>query len=484
MRLHAWLLPLLFGLVLAGMPPGRVAWAASPGIQKIQHIVMIMQENRSFDHYFGTFPGAAGYPMKDGAFSVCVPDPLHRTCIYPWHNSDLATTGGPHGVLTFATNFHDGKMDGFIRSFETCQQGGTGCETTASPVCTVPESTYCVKNARNLVSYFTDRDLPNYWSYARNFVLQDHMFQSDKGWSAVEHVAAVSGWSASCLRHNAPMSCVPDQVLKQSARNVRVFAWTDITWLLYRAGVSWGFYVVDGTEPDCANPNAMSCVAGQQSAATPSYWNPLPDFDDVQQDGQVGNVQSVSHFFTAARAGTLPQVVWIVPSAPVSEHPGGGNSVLDGQAYVTGLINAVMSGPNWNSTAIFVTWDDFGGYYDHMPPPQVDKVGYGFRVPGLLISPYARKGYIDHQVLSFDAYLKFIEDRFLGGDRLDPKTDGRPDPRPDVRENAKVLGDLSTEFDFTQAPRKPLILPTYPGTGAARPHSHSYDVGARSIDDD
>jgi hypothetical protein len=99
-----------------------------------------------------------------------------------------------------------------------------------------------------------------------------------------------------------------------------------------------------------------------------------------------------------------------------------------------------MEGPDWDSTAIFLSWDDWGGFYDHVVPPQIDDNGYGLRVPGLVISPYAKRGYIDHQVLSSDAYLKFIEDDFLGGARLDPKTDGRPDPRPDVRENQKLLG--------------------------------------------
>src|SRR5262249_32313733 len=147
----------------------------------------------------------------------------------------------------------------------------------------------------------------------------------------------------------------------------------------------------------------------------------------------------------------LPTVSWVVPDQVHSEHPTA--LVSTGQAYVTGLINAVMDGPNWPDTAIFVSWDDWGGFYDHLNPPVGDENGYGLRVPGLVISPYARQGYIDHQVLSFDAYLKFIEDLFLDGQRLDPQTDGRPDPRPDVREVAPQLGDLTQDFDFSQAPR-------------------------------
>jgi phospholipase C len=121
-----------------------------------------------------------------------------------------------------------------------------------------------------------------------------------------------------------------------------------------------------------------------------------------------------------------------------------------------------MGSKDWSSTAIFLAWDDWGGFYDHVKPPRVDGQGYGLRVPGLVISPYARRGFVDHQVLSFDAYLKFIEDDFLGGQRLDPRTDGRPDPRPDVRENAAILGNLERDFDFNQKPRKPMLLPTIP----------------------
>ena len=129
---------------------------------------------------------------------------------------------------------------------------------------------------------------------------------------------------------------------------------------------------------------------------------------------------------------------------------------------MTGLINAVMRGLDWDSTAIFLTWDDWGGFYDHAVSPKVDQDGYGLRVPELVISPYAKRGYVDHQTLSFDAYLKFIEDDFLGGARLDPRSDGRPDPRPDVRENEPALGNLLSEFDFRQAPRKPTLLPLHP----------------------
>jgi phospholipase C len=156
---------------------------------------------------------------------------------------------------------------------------------------------------------------------------------------------------------------------------------------------------------------------------------------------------------------------WVTPNGKESEHPPALVSV--GQTYVTGLINAIMQGPDWDSTAIFLAWDDWGGFYDHVVPPVVDENGYGLRVPSLVISPYAKQGYIDHQTLSFDAYLKFIEDDFLNGQRIDPRTDGRPDPRPDVRENASILGNLLADFDFNQSPRPPVILPTNLPSGSA-----------------
>jgi len=124
-----------------------------------------------------------------------------------------------------------------------------------------------------------------------------------------------------------------------------------------------------------------------------------------------------------------------------------------------------MQSPDWWSTAIFLAWDDWGGFYDHVVPPSVDQNGYGLRVPAMVISPFAKQGYIDHQTLSFDAYLKFIEDDFINSQRLDPNTDGRPDPRPTVREDVSILGDLRQDFDFNQQPRPPLILPTNPITG-------------------
>jgi phospholipase C len=317
------------------------------------------------------------------------------------------------------------------------------------------------------MGYHDWREIPNYWDYAREFVLQDHMFEPNASWSLPAHLFEVSAWSAYCTQHNAPESCRnelqwPGLPRWDPVPGQPIYAWTDITYLLHKGGVSWGYYIVAGSEPDCEDDEEMNCAPVPQNSKTPGIWNPLPYFDTVKNDGQLANIQPIGAFLQQAKSGTLPAVSWIVPSGEVSEHPPA--LISAGQTFVTSLINAVMTGPDWNDCAIFLTWDDWGGFYDHVAPPKIDENGYGLRVPGIVISPYAKSGYIDHQTLSFDAYLKFIEDDFLGSERLDPKTDGRPDPRPTVRENALQLGDLRKDFDFDQAPRPPLILPLMPWT--------------------
>jgi phospholipase C len=437
---------------------------AAAGIHKIKHVIIIMQENRSFDSYFGTYPGADGIPMKNGVPTVCVPNPLGG-CTPPYHDVADVNGGGPHGVGNAVADINGGKMDGFIRQRYRAK---AGCKVAFDPACKVSATP-------DVMGYHTGAEIPNYWAYAKNFALQDHMFEPVKSWSLPEHLYLVSDWSAKC-KNRSSMSCVNDIVgpygvnkfswavhkeLKTGTTSIDL-AWTDITWLLYAKHVSWRYYVQTGTQPDCDSDAAETCAPVKQNATTPGIWNPLPLFGDVHQDHQLNNIQSLNDYFTATRSGTLPAVSWIVPSQPDGEHPPA--SVHQGQAYVTSLINAAMKSPDWNSTAIFLSWDDWGGFYDNAVPPRVDQNGYGLRVPSLVISPYARKGYVDHQILSSDAYLKFIEDDFLNDARLNPKTDGRPDRRPDVRENEPILGNLLSNFNFNQSPRKPFLLPTNPPT--------------------
>jgi phospholipase C len=452
----------------SGGRPAAFSTSSSPaipaGIHKIKHVVVIMQENRSFDSYFGTYPGADGIPARDGRFTVCVPNPAAHRCDYPYHATALSNYGGLHTDTASTVDIDGGKMDGFIASAQDCSL--------------IDRRITCPKGGAiktDVMGYHDAREIPNYWTYARDFVLQDHMFEPVAAWSLPAHLFTVSEWSATC-KSSKPASCFNDDHLDKIRNGCPlckgllphsiVFAWTDLTYLLYKHHVSWRYYVARGTPPDCADDAAL-CRGKRrlQGPGTPGIWNPLPNFQTVRHDRQEGNIQRTSSFITAARRGRLPAVSWLVPSAAESEHYPG--LVSHGMSYVTRLINAVMSSPDWSSTAIFLAWDDWGGFYDNVVPPHVDENGYGLRVPGLVISPYAKSGYIDHQVLSFDAYNKFIEDDFLGGQRLDPKTDGRPDPRPTVRDTVPILGDLMTDFDFDQQPRKPMLLPLHPKPGPA-----------------
>jgi len=441
------------------------------GIFKIKHVVIIMQENRSFDQYFGTFPGADGIPGIAGNPGTvpCVPDPSNGGCVPPFHDTNDKNFGGPHGAASATADMDCAapasrtgcKMDGFVAQAEKGQKCGTN-DPNCSP-CTQGTSAQCI----DAMGYHTDAEIPNYWAYAHHYVLQDHLYEPNASWSLPQHLFQVSEWSAFCTDALNPASCTNALENPNPSDGLQHYAWTDITYLLHRDGVSWGYYVFQGTEPDCESDSAMTCAPVQQGPKTPGIWNPLPSFTDVAQDGQLGNIQSLSSFYAAAKSGTLPAVSWIDPNGKVSEHPPA--LVSAGQTYVTGLVNAIMQSPDWSSTAIFLSWDDWGGFYDHVVPPSVDANGYGLRVPGIVISPYARAGMIDSQTLSHDAYNKFIEDDFLDGQRLDPATDGRPDPRPDVREANPLLGNLVNDFNFSQAPLPPLLLPTCPATDLTPP---------------
>jgi phospholipase C len=468
---NAWrmLLPADAQNAQSSSPVLKLTIAPATGIHKIKHVVVIMQENRSFDSYFGTFPGADGIPP-----GVCVPDPVNGGCVAPFHDPHDVNFGGPHGVPASAADIDRGAMDGFVAQADK----GMGCSTVnpnCSPCIQQPvgqQGSLC----EDAMGYHDAREIPNYWTYARRFVLQDHMFEPNSSWSLPQHLFMVSEWSAFCTDPLDPFSCTgalqsPNQDWTNGAGingpndGLSHYAWTDMTWILHRQNVSWGYYVFQGSEPDCESDSSMTCTPVQQRPQTPGIWNPLPSFTDVTQDGQLSDIHSLSAFFTAAHKGRLPAVSWIDPNGSVSEHPP--SRVSAGQTYVTGLINAIMHSPEWASTAIFLSWDDWGGFYDHVVPPTVDANGYGLRVPGIVISPYARKGYIDHHTLSHDAYNKFIEDDFLGGQRLNPANDGRPDPRPDIRESNPILGNLASDFNFAQRPRRPLILPVHPPPGQA-----------------
>ncbi|MGC8551128.1 MAG: alkaline phosphatase family protein [Acidobacteriaceae bacterium] len=444
---------------------GKGAAEAGASHIPLKHILIIFQENRSFDDYFGSYPGADGIPMRDGVPTVCVPDPKSGKCVKPFHTNDDITCGGPHDSESSLADVDNGKMDGFIANVE--QQGNFGLYPMvwARAYCRDAENP---KEADQVMGYFNGSDIPNYWAYAKHFVLQDHMFEGLHSWSFPSHLWLVSAWSANCAPDHNPMSCVSDLMPRDiSPGDPTPFAWTEITWLLHKNHVSWVYYLDHGALPTTPVPGKAGgrfLMPRDRSGedGVPYIWNVLPGFTDVHEDHQLDKIEDLSQFFVAAKEGKLPSVAWFSPDGYDSEHPPAKVSV--GESYVTKIVNAAMESPDWKSTAIFITWDDWGGFYDHVVPPRADSMGLGIRVPGIVISPYAKRGYVDHQTLSVDAYLKFIEDVFLQGQRLNPKTDGRPDSRPDVREDNPYTGNLMKDFDFSQRPLKPLVLPVHPKT--------------------
>jgi phospholipase C len=269
---------------VAGGPTGR--YVVPAGIHKIKHVIIIMQENRSFDSYFGTYPGADGIPMRDGKPAVCVPNP-RGGCARPYHDRADLNGGGPHGEGNAVADVNGGKMNGFIQQRDAAR---ASCHVADDPACAGTRTP-------DVMGYHTAAEIPNYWKYAENYVLDDHMFEPVKSWSLPDHLYMVSAWSARC-KNRSPMSCVNnivgpygvnkfqkavDSELRKGKASIDL-AWTDITWLLYAHHVSWRYYVQAGIQPDCDDDDAETCAAVKQNVQTPGIWNPLPLFGDVQSD--------------------------------------------------------------------------------------------------------------------------------------------------------------------------------------------------------
>src|SRR6185437_11268142 len=230
------------------------------GIFKIKHVVIIMQENRSYDQYFGTFPGADGIPGLAGNPGTvpCVPDPVNGGCVKPFHDTNNKNFGGPHGAAnatadmdcTIPATRTGCKMDGFVRQAEK-GQSCTSNDPNCSP-CTTGSHTQCI----DAMGYHDGAEIPNYWAYAKDYVLQDHMYEPNASWSLPEHLFQVSEWSAFCTDPLNPSSCTNALQNPNSSDGLDHYAWTDLTYLLHLQNVSWGYYVFQGSEPDCEDDAA------------------------------------------------------------------------------------------------------------------------------------------------------------------------------------------------------------------------------------
>ena len=368
----------------------------------IKHVVFLIKENRSFDNLFGRFPGANGATvgMHHGA-----PRPLIR-------GIDRLQGDLPHCYSCAIAAWNEGAMDDF-------EQGLYG------------EWAY---------SRLGKEQLPNYWRWAKEYVLFDRFFASAHGPSFPNHlytIAAQSGGAVDNPLRNGVASyswgCdLPEKAVVQvidSEGDVEFvppcFDFLTEGDLLRRAGIPWAYYAA---EEDQRGHIWSAYSSIRRYREHPERWQRhMFPVDRVVQD---------------IEAGRLPAVTWITPRFELSEHPE--YSFCHGENWSTEVINAIMNSPMWEDTAIFLTWDDYGGFYDHVPPPQVDGFGFGIRVPMIVLSPYARRGAVSHELGEFSSVLRFIEDNWALG-RLTHR-DRRATP-------------MLSAFDFSQPPRPPVPLP-------------------------
>ena len=400
--------------------PARAAAQPEPRTP-IRHIVTLMQENHSFDNYFGTFPGADGLPP--GTCMPVNPQKGPKPCIKPFRLGGKAVQDLGHTHSVFATQYNGGKLDGFLRSGVL---EGIGVQP-------------------NVMGHYDGRDLPFYWNIAKSYVLFDRFFTSAAAGSVQNHMFWVTG------RPGSAIDVIPHN------------GFGDIPTIfdrLERRGIPWKFYVQN------YRPEITYRSRGFGDSGAQPVWVPLLAYNRYIDNPRLfSHIVDLSEYFRDLRNGTLPAVSYIVPAGS-SEHPPG--NIHAGERYVRTLINALQQSSAWSRSAFTWTYDDWGGWYDHVRPPQVDPYGYGFRAPALLVSPYARKGYVDHTTLDFTSILRFIEDNWS----LPPLA------RRDARANS-----ISSAFDFSQTPRPPVFVPAtvHPPSTYTRPHRYLYVVYGTAV---
>jgi phospholipase C len=389
-------------------PSASPAQAAEVFNSKIHHVIWIIQENHSFDNYFGTFPGANGFPP-----STCVPKlPGSNKCVAPFH----LPKGAPfcdldHSWQIAHAAYDNGRMDGFVWA-------------EGSPY---------------TMGYYDARDIPNYWSYARHYTLCDNFFSSLNGPSFPNHAYTVAAQSGGVINNTFTL-----KQLEDATDDPDGFSFASMVDLFTKANVSWKYYV-EAVPTSAGGPNAKPGLWYPDPKEF-NLWNPLPGFKAVRDDpAKMAHLVALKEYFQDLKRGTLPEVSWIVPKFSDSEHPPEScGPVTQGMWHVTKLVNALMRSPYWKDSVIFLTWDDYGGFYDHVTPLLVDAYGYGPRVPTIVISPYAKRGHISHHIYDFTSTLKFIEVRWSLG-YLTARDD-----------RARDMADC---FDFSQPENSPLIIP-------------------------
>jgi phospholipase C len=369
--------------------------AASQSRTPIEHFVVLMQENHSFDNYFGTYPGADGIPH-----GTCMPagrsSPGEGACVRPFRLGgravpDLGANGRIHRI-----QYAGGRMDGFVRAATIDRQ-------TAE---------------RSVMGYYDRHDLPFYWKVAAEHVLFDRFFASAADGSVANHLLWLTG--------------------TQRGSRIPADGFGDLPTIfdrLEQRGISWKFYVED------YDPRLSFRAKGKANLSAQAVRAPLLNYPRYVRDRRLfSHIVDLEEYYEDLESGRLPHVAYIVPSG-ASEHPPG--RIQAGEKLVRALITALSRSEAWNSSAFMWTYDDWGGWFDHVRPPRVDGAEYGFRVPALLVSPYARRGYVDGTRLETTSILRFIEDNW----------NLKPLAERDAKANSFIRA-----FDFSRPPRKPAII--------------------------
>jgi phospholipase C len=367
----------------------------------IRHVISLMQENHSFDNYFGTYPGADGIPAD-----VCMPKDLDNPsegCVRPFHIAGRPITDLGHSREVFQRQYRGGRLDGFVSAYR--HEG---------------------LNGENSMGYYDDRNLPYYWNVADRYVLFDRFFTSAAAGSVWNHLYWVTGTPG-----NFQADAVPKRGLDEDLPTIFD--------RLQAAGVSWKFYV-QNYDPTITYRTATDASKGDKVSQV--IWVPPLLYARFLDDPELSShIVDLDEYFQDLRKGTLPAVSYIVPSG-ASEHPPG--SIQAGERFVRGLLNALAGSSAWKDSAFLWTYDDWGGWYDHVRPPQVDKYGYGPRAPALLVSAYAKRGEVVHTQLDFTSILRFITDNW--------------DLKPLAERDAKA-NSIADGLDFTRPPRPPEYIP-------------------------
>jgi phospholipase C len=416
----------------------------------IEHVVFIVKENRTFNNYFATYPGAEG--ATEGGTIECTENGCHDGPVVPLEVADdVQDHDLTHCFRCGLTAINDGKMNGFNHM--------------NGPVPLDAERQLLYGSDMSGYTYFEREGIPNYWAYADRFVLADQFFTPMYGPTLPAHLYAVAAQSndivdnklnadtpgSYCDDANEFSSKFEDDLTRREVREILEIE-MNITangenW--YRLGNFWEQIRLCFDIEILPDQLDEAGISWKYYATENAWMNVLQMIRHIRYGPGWNNVVDPTTFLDDVERGELPQVSWLIPPESYNEHPGGEKSVCAGENWTVQHVNAIMQSEYWENTAIVVVWDDFGGFYDPAVPPRVDYMGLGPRTPALIISPYTVRGdnpdggFVDHTTYEFSSVLAFIEGLF----ELEPMTqrDAEADP-------------LSGAFDFENPRFKKLLL--------------------------